>query len=337
MTYPAQNPMIPLFLTAVAAEPDMAVIIFIVGRDHYDSENWANFKIPTRDVQPRLFSVTGTNYRSLVSKRVDEAGAMAFVKEMADDASVAYNNAQGFVFTTDDNDALDYLATVLTSDKVLTRFYTRISGWEIADDPKFVPVPRDFATNIHDMSGRPSMDACAGNDPICGDRYCGQDAKCATTEFGEGCVCPEGGVLRRITNGFGVPLAICQESYFDMMASIEAMAAAQGIANPCDTYDCGTNGTCVVMNGFPTCDCNDGFAGVATGIVGVTCARIEDTFSSSQVLAGFTAQVADADADAGDGSGGAWCVASREILTAPNVAMVGLVVVLWRRRRRAPA
>jgi hypothetical protein len=72
LTYPSERPMIPLRLTTVAANQDMAVIVWI----------YAELAIPYQDLT--FFGFGGSsNYRTLMGERADEYGGQAFVTEYA--------------------------------------------------------------------------------------------------------------------------------------------------------------------------------------------------------------------------------------------------------------
>jgi hypothetical protein len=138
MTYKSSKPMIPLRLTAVAANPDMAVVTWIFAKSQAEPENYAKVAISDDDIVFGVFS--GTNYTSLVSQAADQHSGQAFVTE--------------FAGPTKDLGATDpTLSTLLRQYPYLTRVYTRLSPEEMTLDPVFRFNP-DLPTisNVHDLS-----------------------------------------------------------------------------------------------------------------------------------------------------------------------------------------
>ena len=54
--------------------------------------------------------------------------------------------------------------------------------------------------------------------------------------------------------------------------------------DPCDEYSCGGGGSCVLVGGFPTCECPVGTAAVAIGGGEIMCSEALETFDPEQVL-----------------------------------------------------
>ncbi|HET9222571.1 MAG TPA: DUF2330 domain-containing protein, partial [Roseiflexaceae bacterium] len=138
MTYKSSKPMIPLRLTAVAANPDMAVVTWIFAKSQAEPENYAKMTIADDDIVFSPFS--GNNYLSLVSQTADEHNGQAFVTE--------------FAGPTKDLGATDpTLSTLLSQYPYVTRVYTRLSAEEMTLDPVFRFNP-DLPTisNVHDLS-----------------------------------------------------------------------------------------------------------------------------------------------------------------------------------------
>lgn len=82
VTYPSEAPMIPLRLTAVAANPDMAVMVWIYAEEQAAPANYATMTIPDEEL---VFSRLGNanNYRSVMSRKANEHAGQAFVTEYA--------------------------------------------------------------------------------------------------------------------------------------------------------------------------------------------------------------------------------------------------------------
>ncbi len=291
MRYEAAAPSIPLVLTGVSAEPEMGVMVFVAGTERYQASNWANILVDPRDLRGNP-NDGSTNYYSLVSYLVDQVGGRAMITEYAGDtatpAQTAANNWSWQSPTFDEE--IQWLADLSARTTHLTRMYTRMSGWEMTSDPVFEPSPGEAVTNVLDLGDNEPVDICGDEDivPACGQTYCGEGATCASTEIGDGCICDVGWVARQIQspelNGQPLfPTTVCQKLDFDLMAGVEGLEVGAD-ADPCLNYDCGVGGTCVALNGFPTCDCADGGAAVATMFGGLECAEAIDVFAPEDSL-----------------------------------------------------
>ena len=82
VTYPSSGPMIPLRLTAVAANPNMAVMTWIYADRQAVPVNYAKMEIANEEL---IFFGRGgsNNYRQLMSQKADEYGGQAFITEYA--------------------------------------------------------------------------------------------------------------------------------------------------------------------------------------------------------------------------------------------------------------
>jgi hypothetical protein len=138
MTYRSSKPMIPLRLTAVAANPDMAVVTWILAQSQVEPENYAVMNIPNDQITFTLFG--GNNYRTLVSDTANTLGGRAFITEFAGPTAQ--------LTATD-----PALQALLRQYPYLTRVYTVISPEEMTVDPvfKFNPALPDIS-NQHDLS-----------------------------------------------------------------------------------------------------------------------------------------------------------------------------------------
>ncbi|MCP4363361.1 MAG: DUF2330 domain-containing protein, partial [Chloroflexi bacterium] len=67
VTYPSERPMIPLRLTAVAANPDMAVITWFFGQQQAVPDNYGHFEVPDDEIT--FFTFGGNNYRQLMRQK----------------------------------------------------------------------------------------------------------------------------------------------------------------------------------------------------------------------------------------------------------------------------
>lgn len=263
MTFADDEPMIPIVLTGVSAEPEMGILVFFAAPQRYQAKNFGNLLVDAAEV--RADQLTGTtNYYPLVSHLVDQEGGHAFITEMSGDLQAAVDAAAGnFAFDGEFSDDSSWLSDLADRQPMLTRLYTRLSGWEMTSDPSFEPSQGGDVSNQLDLSAQ-TVGFCDST-PECGTTYCGPSATCGQTEGGiPGCVCPQGTVARLISApqllGLpSTPTIMCQDATLDMMASLDTLGIAA--ADPCETVDCGS-GSCQALGGFPTCRCDPGAVAV---------------------------------------------------------------------------
>jgi hypothetical protein len=252
---PVPNPTIPLRLTAIAAEPQMGFLVFVIGPRRFTTLNAVEVAIDAADVHIDTFGQN--NYFPLVSKRIDEAGGFGFVVERAQPAATIRQRIQNTFIdgSEEEQEAREALTTLLTDDRYVTRFYGRMDPDEMLEDPIFTAAPEgtpdvvgiiDLSTQVYDDCRVPTM-------PICGGLYCGADDACAASDLGEGCVCGEGRVARLINGPSGRLEVACSSLTIDLHgAGTDACAGAP----------CGELGTCVPLNDRPTCRCDEGAVAV---------------------------------------------------------------------------
>jgi hypothetical protein len=147
MTYESELPMIPLRLTAVAANPNMNVVTWIFGEAQAYPMNYAHPTIPDSKIRFNAY-LPNTNYLNLVDQTVDLYEGRAFITEYAAPSEDLMRRA---------SDPL--LQDLLGEYGYVTRFFGRISPEEMTVDPMF-----DFdgelgdVSNVHDFSGTDGED-----------------------------------------------------------------------------------------------------------------------------------------------------------------------------------
>ncbi|MEZ4669159.1 MAG: DUF2330 domain-containing protein [Anaerolineae bacterium] len=156
MTYAGTHPMIPLRLTAVAANPNMNVVTWILGDGQAVSTNYAHPTINDDDLRYSFGSSDGTNYLSLVDQTVDLYNGRAFITEYAMPTRELEQQV---------SDPL--VKKLLATNPYITRVFGRISPEEMTVDPTFI-LQSDLinVSNVRDLS---KMDAktfwsCEGTD-----------------------------------------------------------------------------------------------------------------------------------------------------------------------------
>jgi hypothetical protein len=291
MTFESDRPMIPLVLTAVAAEPEMGVLVFIAGDQRYAPTNYASLFID--DELLRADPRNGeTNYYPLISYLAEQEDRQAFFTEWSNtSATLAQMTRNTWIGTPDQEEAWDYLDALADRHAWVTRLYTRLSPVDMVVDPMFERAGTSEISNLHDLRFQPEVHVDYAIDPRvpCNQTYCGFGGRCATTSAADGCVCDAGYVARAIegpnvSSLGGQTTVTCQDASFDMMASL---TGAPGMdMDPCEGVTCGAEGSCVVVSGAPTCQCNDGFAAVIAGNdpSGLRCDEAIEIFEPEQVL-----------------------------------------------------
>ena len=146
VTYPSLNPMIPLRLTAVAANPDMAVMVWVYADLPAVPVNYADLEIADTDLT--FFTFGGNNYRQLMRDGADEFRGQAFVTEYAAPArelAVVH----------------PLLRELRERHPYVTRLNTVISPEEMTVDPVFDYDPqRKDVSNIRDLSNMTGLFEC---------------------------------------------------------------------------------------------------------------------------------------------------------------------------------
>ena len=152
VTYPSANPMIPLRLTAVAANPDMAVMVWVYADQPAVPMNYADLEIADTDLT--FFTFGGNNYRQLMSDGADEFRGQAFVTEYA-----APSRELAVVHPL--------LQELRDTHPYVTRLNTVISPEEMTVDPIFDYDPqRKDVSNIRDLSDMTGLFDCERQEAV---------------------------------------------------------------------------------------------------------------------------------------------------------------------------
>ncbi len=151
ITYPSSTPMIPLRLTAVAANPDMRVLAWVFADKQAVPKNFAEMEVEDKDIT--FFTFGGNNYRQLISDRANEFGGQAFITEYA-----APTNELSVVHPL--------LQELRGQYAYMTRLSTVISPEEMTVDPVFDYDPqRKDVSNVHDLSNLSGVWDCERAEP----------------------------------------------------------------------------------------------------------------------------------------------------------------------------
>ncbi len=281
-TLPGDVPSIPLRMTALAAEPEMSIVVFVLGDQRFEGKNWENIEIADDRILFQLNSwPVKTNWTSLVARGVDEAGGQGWVTEYAGTTTsmrellASQISADNFA-TPEDKEAAEALAEVLTPHPYLTRLYSRLSAEEMTFDPIFGRSAGEDVSRARQLSRVvDGVDQCAdvavSADP-CTFATCGAGGICrpvtqvdtnGTETTVAACGCVPGATARTTFAPDGSPTVICQDQRMSFLNPGDQAAGAEALPDPCATFSCGDNGSCVPVNMTPTCVCNQGFVAVA--------------------------------------------------------------------------
>lgn len=154
ITYEAEKPMIPLRLTAVAANPNMGVFVWIFGDAPAVPENYEHMQILDGEISFTDFS--GNNYSNLVTQRADALGGQAFITEYAGPTFTIQPNPINGLVTFD-----PLLNDLAKEHSHMTRLYTTISPEEMWKDPVFgFDSTEGQVNNVRDLRGMKGLYNC---------------------------------------------------------------------------------------------------------------------------------------------------------------------------------
>lgn len=146
ITYESELPMIPLRLTAVAANPDMRILTWVFAEEQAVPTNYNHFEIPDEDIT--FFTFGGNNYRQLIGEYADQTDGQGFITEYA-------------ASTTELAVADPLLVDYASNFEYVTRLSTVISPEEMTIDPEFGYDPqRPDVSNIRDLSQMSGLYDC---------------------------------------------------------------------------------------------------------------------------------------------------------------------------------
>jgi len=285
MTLPSGSPGVPLRMTAIAAGPEMGVVVFILGDQRYQPANWPDLTIDPADIEFD-YTTYRSNWTSLVARAVDDAGGQGFVTEMAGPTAPMADLARGQTPTDPDQIAArEALLTLFDAHPYITRMYTRLSAEEMTSDPMF---RRSSGGDVERFIAIPSdgTPSCGFGDPgltppsPCAFAACGAGGLCreATTDAGvlAGCACIPGATARTTLSPDGRAQVSCQDERMSFLnPGDRPLPTEPPLPDPCVGVDCGA-GRCTPINMTPTCECVQGMVAVgsidaATGARSTNC------------------------------------------------------------------
>jgi len=126
ITYDSDQPMIPIRPTAVAANDDMGVMVWVLGESRAVPVNYKALELNQALIN---WLNGGQNYNQVVVAAANQAGGQGFVSERAG-PSTDYDNVIILDFERDDWEALQMSAAVLTAPEIIAESRRRFGGWD---------------------------------------------------------------------------------------------------------------------------------------------------------------------------------------------------------------
>jgi hypothetical protein len=280
-TLPGQNPGIPLRLTAIAAEPEMGIAVFILGDQRFGpAGDWAAVEIDDNEIVWRPYTwPMETNWTSLVARGVDEAGGRGWVTEYAGSTESYLELVRATMPADADQErAKEALLGIMEGKRYMTRLYTRLSPEEMTSDPMFRRVSGGDVDRTRMLArfveGR---DLCAADmerpgmidsTTPCDFATCGAGGFCSEVEREDGtvvagCACVPGSTARTTLDPRGRASVSCVDTRLSFLNPGDRSPEGVALPDPCVGVSCG-EGSCIAMNMTPTCVCNRGFVAVGT-------------------------------------------------------------------------
>ena len=277
-TLPGTAPSIPLRMTSLAAEPEMSIVVWVLGDQRYEAKNWMNVEVDPADLRfvPGA-SPPKINWARLVAQEIDAAGGQGWVTEFAGSTDVFTEPLESQIASDNFNDPEDELAAqalleVMKPHRYLTRFYSRLSAEEMVSDPVFGRSADGEVLGVYRLSSSDQCSASESTDP-CEFTTCGAGGLCRSVGIDDGrgnftsvagCACVPGATARTTIAPDGSAAAICQDRRMSFLNPGDQEAGAETLPDPCATFDCGEHGSCLAVNMTPTCVCDQGYVAIGT-------------------------------------------------------------------------
>jgi hypothetical protein len=319
LKYRSPYPMIPLVLTAVAAEPHLTVSAFVFGDLPFKPMGHPVVKIDTARIAQD--SKGRANYPMVLARTIDEVGGDGFAIEYRgtpvrpefgqsttccgngfDQCNVGGNGTCECPRDEFDRadcqqlgdlvDGVAFLDGLASKYPALTRLTTRVSAEEMTFDPTFEP---DFSAPLSGKMVARGSQVSLNN---CGNAVVGDDQArfnqinarndCASLYCGLGsqCVTTESGpacacAVGAVAHQFSDLDSITSVTCIPKVPPVDLRAGGLQLPDACAGVSCGS-GSCVDRNGVAVCECDSTAAAIVT-VAGKapTCLPIvEDTHTS---------------------------------------------------------
>jgi MYXO-CTERM domain-containing protein len=286
LTLPGTSPTIPLRLTALAAEPEMGIAVFILGDMRYGpGGDWVDVSIDETQVVWRPYTwPTETNWAAVVARTVDGVGGKGFVTEFAGETAPYLELIRNTTPADEEQErAQAALLGLLEGRPYLTRLYTRLSPEEMRSDPTFKRVGGPDVDRLRMLArfveGRDlceadmSVPSMRDSTTPCDFATCGAGGLCRVVDQDDtqvaGCACVPGTTARTTFDPSGRPVVSCIDMRLSFLNPGDRELPGEApLPDPCVGFACGV-GTCVAMNMTPTCVCERGLVAVGSFADGV--------------------------------------------------------------------
>ncbi len=126
ITYVSSQPMIPIRPTAVAANDDMGVMVWVLGQSRAVPVNYRSLELNEALID---WTTGGSNYNQVVIAAANEAGGQGFVTERAG-LSADYDNVVLADFEQQAWDSIRARAAALSSEDLLIESAQLFGGWD---------------------------------------------------------------------------------------------------------------------------------------------------------------------------------------------------------------
>lgn len=350
MTLPGTTPSVPLKMTALAAEPEMGIIVFVIGDQRYEGANWANLTVPD-DYLVYDWMTGRSNWAAAVARVVDEAGGQGWVTDTATSLEDYVRRLD--VSTPADEDqaaAIEALQGLFEGHTYISRLYTRVSAEEMISDPVFRRSAGADVPRWREIVPEEGIDECLWDGSVpevspCDFTACGAGGRCVEAvvdgETRAACACVPGATARTTVGPDGRPTMACQDMRMSFLnPGDRETPGSTPLPDPCVGFDCGA-GSCIAMNMTPTCVCDRGMAAVGSidedGVRSTTCVAPSRTvpadFYDIRLPARPAELPAGRDVDVPPPSvslGGGGCAAGG---TGAGWLALALPLLVWRRKR----
>lgn len=177
--FPGTAPTIPLRMTAIAAEPEMGLLVIVLGDQRYSGANWPAVEIEDEDIewtyplfvspqqpQPTISWQVQTNWLALVARGVDAAGGQGWVTEYAGTTKPLLDLLDNSFFATpEDEKAGQELRALIGDAPYMTRLYSRLSAEEMISDPVFRKDAGGDVSRTHVLKRKEGQEMCPSFQP----------------------------------------------------------------------------------------------------------------------------------------------------------------------------
>ena len=292
MTLPGTSPSIPLKMTALAALPEMGVIVSVFANSRYQGANW-----PTQDLADLSSKIKfrngQSNYINAVAKAIDEEGGQGWITELARPADELKSTVEfaffGGLDEVEEEEIRTKLVDLIGERAYYTRLYSRLSPEEMTSDPV---LRRSELGDVASLLNVRVNGDCndRGTGTACDMTTCGAGGLCKVIETctddrciqSTGCSCVPGTSARAFPGPTGGIVVACQDQQMSFLnpGDIE-VPGADPVQDPCIGFDCGAGGVCVNINLSPSCVCDTGFVATIAQNGNVTCAKPQTRVDSS--------------------------------------------------------